>query len=322
MAGSMIAWQSRAALLATPLLALALYGAPKSQLRQPVAVWPDLGRKPFTISAWISTRSGGTIVARCPGEGPWAPQSKALFVRDGKLCLDVGWVGVVTSQSDVADGAPPPSRADGPQALHALDRRPPRRRGRAGVGARPARLPAPRGGGLPQLPRTHRPRRRGCRPAPLPHGAGCGRHCRVGSRAACIRRGDYTGCPPVCDRRRRSGDPPPAPPLLGTEGARPARLGRGDPAARHRRLRSIAAAGDRGAAIRGRRCLSCSSALEPAGLARGRRPARSGLAAPPLGTGCAPARGAGRPQPAARLPQAPGGQAQDLPVIALLHRLH
>ena len=104
MAGSMIAWQSRAALLATPLLALALYGAPKSQLRQPVAVWPDLGRKPFTISAWISTRSGGTIVARCPGEGPWAPQSKALFVRDGKLCLDVGWVGVVTSQSDVADG--------------------------------------------------------------------------------------------------------------------------------------------------------------------------------------------------------------------------
>ncbi len=106
MAGNLLAWQSRAGILVAPVLALALCSAPQPQSRQPAAVWPDLGAKPFTISAWVSTRSGGAILARCPAEGPWAPQAKALFVREGKLCFDVGWVGVVTSQADVADGRP------------------------------------------------------------------------------------------------------------------------------------------------------------------------------------------------------------------------
>jgi hypothetical protein len=66
---------------------------------------PDMGRGPFTVACWVRTSGDGTIISRAPLEGPWAPQGKTLFVRGGKLCFDIGWVGVVTSRSDVADGA-------------------------------------------------------------------------------------------------------------------------------------------------------------------------------------------------------------------------
>ena len=33
----------------------------------------------------------------------WVPDGKSLFVRDGRLCFDVGWVGVVQSRREVND---------------------------------------------------------------------------------------------------------------------------------------------------------------------------------------------------------------------------
>jgi len=71
----------------------------------PVAPLPDFGRGDFTIAAWLRTTKGGTIVAKAPATGNWAPQGKALFVRGGRLCYDIGWVGTLASQRRVADGA-------------------------------------------------------------------------------------------------------------------------------------------------------------------------------------------------------------------------
>ncbi len=72
--------------------------------RSAASTLPDFGREPFTVAAWIQTKRGGTIVARAPATGKWAPQAKALFVRNGRLCYDIGWVGCVESKSKVADG--------------------------------------------------------------------------------------------------------------------------------------------------------------------------------------------------------------------------
>ncbi len=69
-----------------------------------VAPMPDLGRSDFTFSAWIRTEEGGTILARAPAEGNWAPQGKTFFVRGGRLVYDIGWVGTVPSRRAVADG--------------------------------------------------------------------------------------------------------------------------------------------------------------------------------------------------------------------------
>ena len=65
---------------------------------------PDFGRTEFTVMAWVRTTAGGTIFAKAPAQGKWAPQGKAFFIRDGKLCYDVGMVGCVTSTRTLADG--------------------------------------------------------------------------------------------------------------------------------------------------------------------------------------------------------------------------
>lgn len=59
----------------------------------------------LTVSAWISTTKDGVIFAQTKPEGPWVPDGKTLFVRNGRLCYDVGWVGVIESDVEVADGA-------------------------------------------------------------------------------------------------------------------------------------------------------------------------------------------------------------------------
>jgi len=63
-----------------------------------------LDQNDWTIAAWIKTTRGGTIVARGPAAGKWKPRGKTFFVRGGRLCFDIGWVGVVQSQKTVADG--------------------------------------------------------------------------------------------------------------------------------------------------------------------------------------------------------------------------
>ncbi|MGD0088631.1 MAG: LamG-like jellyroll fold domain-containing protein [Planctomycetota bacterium] len=64
---------------------------------------PDFGKEPFTILAWVKTQEGGTILAKAPATGKWAPQGKSLFVRDGKLCYDIGWVACLQSHKSIAD---------------------------------------------------------------------------------------------------------------------------------------------------------------------------------------------------------------------------
>lgn len=65
---------------------------------------PDFGDSQFTIAAWICTTRGGTIMARCPAAGNWAPQGKTFFMRGGRLAFDIGWVGVIIGKTPVADG--------------------------------------------------------------------------------------------------------------------------------------------------------------------------------------------------------------------------
>jgi hypothetical protein len=57
----------------------------------------------FTVTAQIKTTDGGTILSKAP-KGKWSPNGKTLFVRGGRLCYDIGWVGVVQSRRRVNDG--------------------------------------------------------------------------------------------------------------------------------------------------------------------------------------------------------------------------
>ncbi|MAT81723.1 MAG: hypothetical protein CMJ29_08775 [Phycisphaerae bacterium] len=74
------------------------------------ALWEGDRRMPFTssdqtFSAWIATRSDGTIMSKTRPEGPWVPDGVTFFVRDGCLAFDVGWVGVVEGSTRIDDGA-------------------------------------------------------------------------------------------------------------------------------------------------------------------------------------------------------------------------
>ncbi|MCP3940026.1 MAG: hypothetical protein GY710_00895 [Desulfobacteraceae bacterium] len=58
----------------------------------------------FTWTAFIKTTDDGTIMAKAPLIGNWARGGKSLFVRNGTLQFDVGWVGVLNSGAAVNDG--------------------------------------------------------------------------------------------------------------------------------------------------------------------------------------------------------------------------
>ncbi len=64
----------------------------------------DLTRGDYSIAARFQTRRGGTLFAEVPGGDEWAPDGKSLFVRNGRLVFDIGWVGAVQSGRTVADG--------------------------------------------------------------------------------------------------------------------------------------------------------------------------------------------------------------------------
>jgi hypothetical protein len=63
-----------------------------------------MGLNDYSLTAWVKTTRGGTIFARGPAKGIWEPKGKTFFVRNGKLCFDIGWVGVVSSNRTVGDG--------------------------------------------------------------------------------------------------------------------------------------------------------------------------------------------------------------------------
>ncbi len=64
----------------------------------------DLTRQDFTIAARVKTKVGGTIFALAPPGAKWTPDGQTLFVRDGRLGFDIGWIGVVTGKSKINDG--------------------------------------------------------------------------------------------------------------------------------------------------------------------------------------------------------------------------
>ena len=57
----------------------------------------------FTITARIRTDAGGTIFCKTEPGPDWVPNGKVLFVRGGRLCYDIGWVGVVQTRMRVND---------------------------------------------------------------------------------------------------------------------------------------------------------------------------------------------------------------------------
>jgi hypothetical protein len=58
----------------------------------------------MTWSAWFKTEAGGTVMCMT-GDGPkWVRGGGTLFVEDGNLVFDIGWVGQVEFAKDVADG--------------------------------------------------------------------------------------------------------------------------------------------------------------------------------------------------------------------------
>jgi putative heme-binding domain-containing protein len=58
----------------------------------------------FTISARIRTRTDGTILALAQTGPKWVPDGQTFFVRDGRLCFDIGWIGAVAAKSRVDNG--------------------------------------------------------------------------------------------------------------------------------------------------------------------------------------------------------------------------
>ena len=58
----------------------------------------------YTVSARFLTEGNGTLFAKCMAEGKWSPNAKALFIRDGRLVFDIGWLGAVSGGPKVNDG--------------------------------------------------------------------------------------------------------------------------------------------------------------------------------------------------------------------------
>lgn len=80
----------------------------------------DQHNSDFTIVARIKTRSDGTIWSLTQPGPKWIPNGQTLFVRDGRLGFDIGWVGAVVAKTNVADGAWHTVAASWQQAGHRI----------------------------------------------------------------------------------------------------------------------------------------------------------------------------------------------------------
>ena len=114
-----VAQQPRAVLSEVPGLAAVRFGTqqsapgdqPSPALQFDGRTWVELAdaggldlQRDFTITARIRTDSGGTLLAYAQPGPKWIPDGQTLFIRDGRLGFDVGWVGAVTSRRKVNDG--------------------------------------------------------------------------------------------------------------------------------------------------------------------------------------------------------------------------
>ena len=58
----------------------------------------------FTVMVKFNTRGNGPLVAKAPAAGKWVENGKMLFLRDGKMVYDVGWLGDIEGSKRVNDG--------------------------------------------------------------------------------------------------------------------------------------------------------------------------------------------------------------------------
>ena len=65
----------------------------------------SLGQGDFSITAWVRTASegGGAIISRSAKEGEWSDQSRALFVRDGKVGYEIAGAGDLVGKTKIKD---------------------------------------------------------------------------------------------------------------------------------------------------------------------------------------------------------------------------
>jgi putative heme-binding domain-containing protein len=64
----------------------------------------DMHQSDYSITARIKTTQDGTLFSQTQSQKAWMADGKSLFLRDGKLTFDIGWVGAVTSDKKVNDG--------------------------------------------------------------------------------------------------------------------------------------------------------------------------------------------------------------------------
>jgi len=57
-----------------------------------------------TVMVRFADAERGTLVAKAPAKEKWAPDAKALFLRGGKIVFDIGWLGDLVGDTQVADG--------------------------------------------------------------------------------------------------------------------------------------------------------------------------------------------------------------------------
>lgn len=62
--------------------------------------------KDVTARVQFAAQGPGTLFAVCSPYGNWEPGSKALFIRDGHLVYDIGWLGALSGGPRVDDGKP------------------------------------------------------------------------------------------------------------------------------------------------------------------------------------------------------------------------
>lgn len=60
----------------------------------------------FTAVAKFESSGSGTLFSKCATTGKWAADAKALFIRDGRLVYDIGWLGSLSGGGKVDDGKP------------------------------------------------------------------------------------------------------------------------------------------------------------------------------------------------------------------------
>lgn len=69
-----------------------------------VSVSLDFLTNDLTVAVWARPTGDGSLLSQTAPAGPWVPDGKALFIRNGRLCFDVGWVGAVESSQAVPVG--------------------------------------------------------------------------------------------------------------------------------------------------------------------------------------------------------------------------